>query len=103
MAENPCPLYADGHHMKASILPKVVDENGATVSTFAVGGFYTCTGCGEQFIASGAPQLGWYIADYVTQGGILGIIAVGGATVAQIKRSAIRYIQSATLPGYKFL
>ncbi|WP_342424618.1 hypothetical protein [Paenibacillus sp. FSL E2-0178] len=103
MAENPCPYYADGHHMVAGNLPRVVDQNGNNVATFAGGGWYKCKGCAEAFISSGFPHFGWPIADYVTQGGIISLSAQDGVAVAKINRSLIRYTSAATLPGYKFV
>lgn len=103
MAENPCPTYADGHHMVASLAPRVVDENGIRLTQFDGGGFYKCKGCGEYMIASGFPQNGWPIADYVTQGGIISASSQSGIWVAKVYRSSVRYTSSATLPGYKFV
>jgi len=103
MAENPCPYYADGHHMKAGLLPRVIDEDGNRVTEFDGGGFYQCTGCKEYMIASGFPHFGWPIGYYVTQGGILFVGIQNGISVAKIQKNYIHYTEDATITGYKFV
>ncbi|WP_156131159.1 hypothetical protein [Paenibacillus sp. FSL R7-0331] len=103
MAENPCPTYTDGHHMVASLSPRVVDENGTRLSEFDGGGFFRCKGCGEYMVASGSPQLGHYVADYITQHGIISAASQSGIWAVKAYRSAVRYSATTTLPGYKFI
>lgn len=103
MADNPCPTYGDGHHMAASLAPRVVDENGNRLTTFDGGGFFKCKGCGEYMIASGFPQFGWPIADYVTQGGIISASSQAGIWVVKVNRNYVYYTSNPTLPGYKFV
>ncbi|ETT61032.1 hypothetical protein BSK66_31855 [Paenibacillus odorifer] len=106
MAENPCPVYGNGHHMKPSGLsPRVVDQNGNNVSELAGGSKYECTGCHEYMIVAGKPDYGpgWAVDHYVTQGGVISAQGQAGVWVFTINRSYLRYTSASTLPGYLFV
>ncbi|WP_028592431.1 hypothetical protein [Paenibacillus massiliensis] len=105
MAENPCPVLANGHRMEIKgQAPRVEDSNGNKVTELVGGNFYQCSGCREYIVTSGYPHFpGWYVGYYITQGGIISGRAQGSVWVFTINKNLMRYSQTTSLPGFKFV
>ena len=106
MAENPCPkLFGDHRMVQQGQAPRITDYNGNIVTEFKAGNFYKCSGCGEYMITSGSPHFGpgFYLGDYVTQGGIYDGKSMNGVWVFRIDPNAIRVARSTSIPGYYFV